>query len=899
MHPPFTRIARLRSRIPSAAALAGAALAGCALSGLALAAFYRPGAPLESLARMTMLQPAGVWIRGVHYWSAQVLLVAATLWLAGRLRRRGERPPSLAPWLRRVVTGTALLLALVTGFILRGDAAAGQTADVLRYLLHLIPPGGNLLALGLFGTGPNLTVVFWHHAVTATIVLAWLVRSRLRSLASDPRPLAWMFALVLGLSLFWVPGLGSDPQAVAAAPWYLAGAQEALRWAPEPGLAVGLVLCAALALALVPVLAARWRVLVRRGLLFGTGGYALLTVVGLARSGAPGFVSWRSHLPVPATLRRTPVAMIAGRPEGCLSCHGGMTGFSPAHTPAAIGCTSCHRGNPFTLDATLAHAGMSLTPGNLSVVRETCATAGCHADIAARVQPSLMNSMSGVVAVDQVVFGESRDLNQLHDVAQLGHSPADRHLRNLCASCHLGQDKPQPAAIGQQSRGGGCSACHLDYGPEALAELGRRGPAAPAPRHHPDISTRVPANACFGCHSRSGRISTNYEGWHETTLDRAAVPPAAADRKYRVLDDGRVFVRQTADVHFERGMSCTDCHLAAEVMGDGTAHAHEAEAVKISCSDCHPDHPPAAATFAALDSETQRLIALRQLNRDGRRFVRAGSSGVSYPNVFLDGTGAVTVATAAGALLRPQPPASACTRDISAHRKLECRTCHSAWAPQCISCHTSFNPNQDGWDHLAGRFVRGVWEETGGDDRAELPVLGIETVRSAGGVPEERVATFVPGMVMTLNRSTGGATLPDEFHRLYAPAAPHTTVTRARDCLSCHANSLALGYGRGALKYEIAGGRGRWTFAPSLPRRGADGLPADAWIGFLEEPRAPAATRTNVRPFNREEQQRVLLVGACLQCHSEREPRVAAVFADFTDYRARLSPRCVLPAGAE
>jgi hypothetical protein len=902
MHPTFPWIARLRTKLPSTGTLTGAALAVCALSGLALVGFYRPGAPLESLARMMMLHPAGVWVRSVHYWSAQCLLAGGVIWLLGRLLRRGESSPSFGAGLPMILAGPVILFALWSGFILRGDPAAEQAAGWLRYLLRLVPPGGNLLALLLLGTGSNLTVVFWHHVVTATVVLAWLLRARLRRLGSEVRPVGGMLLLTGALAALWIPGLEIYSRPVEALPWYLAGGVQALQWVPEPGLAVGLAGSALLGLALLPLLAAPLRTVARRCLAFGLLGYAVLTVAGLARrppAGGPEFVSARSYLPAAATVRRAPLATVAGRPEGCLSCHGDMTGFAAAHQPAAIGCTACHRGNPFTLDATLAHAGMTLTPGNLSIVRQTCATAGCHADIADRLQGALMNTMSGVVAVDKVVFGESRDLNQRYAVARLGRSPADRHLRNLCTSCHLGQEKPQPAAIGQQSRGGGCSACHLDYGTEALAELhprGAPGRAADALRHHPDISTRVPAGACFGCHSRSGRIATNYEGWHETLLSEAAARQSPGwPGRYRVLDDGRVFSRQIADVHFERGMSCTDCHLASEVMGDGTPHAHEAEAVKIACADCHADRPPPTATFAQLDPETQKLVALRQLNQTGRRFVRARAGNVSYPNLFLDETGRIVLETARGAVLRPQPPGRACGRAIAGHQKLECRTCHSAWAPQCISCHTAFDPQAEGWDNLTGRDVRGAWQETPGDFRADPPVLGVETVATAGGAPQERVAIFVPGMVMTLNRSAGAAKLPDEFHRLYAPAAPHTTVTQGRDCVSCHANPLALGYGRGTLKYQTAGGRGHWTFTPALPRSGYDGLPVDAWIGFLEEPAAPAATRTNVRPFNRQEQQRLLLVGACLQCHSGKEPAVAAAFADFSHYRQRLSPRCVLP----
>ena len=41
---------------------------------------------------------------------------------------------------------------------------------------------------------------------------------------------------------------------------------------------------------------------------------------------------------------------------------------------------------------------------------------------------------------------------------------------------------------------------------------------------HPSVSLKVSDNHCFGCHSRSGRISTNYEGWHETTLEAEQMP---------------------------------------------------------------------------------------------------------------------------------------------------------------------------------------------------------------------------------------------------------------------------------------------------------------------------------------------------------------------------------------
>ncbi|NQE04781.1 hypothetical protein C5S32_02815 [ANME-1 cluster archaeon GoMg1] len=44
-----------------------------------------------------------------------------------------------------------------------------------------------------------------------------------------------------------------------------------------------------------------------------------------------------------------------------------------------------------------------------------------------------------------------------------------------------------------------------------------------------------------------------------------------------------------ADVHYEKGLICTDCHGATELHGDGTYYKSQddAGAVKVKCEDCH------------------------------------------------------------------------------------------------------------------------------------------------------------------------------------------------------------------------------------------------------------------------------------------------------------------------
>ncbi|GAH08238.1 unnamed protein product, partial [marine sediment metagenome] len=55
----------------------------------------------------------------------------------------------------------------------------------------------------------------------------------------------------------------------------------------------------------------------------------------------------------------------------------------------------------------------------------------------------------------------------------------------------------------------------------------------------------------FGCHSRSSRISTNYQGWHETLLDEADV---FNKEGYKVFEDKRVYSFQGEDVHHAKGL---------------------------------------------------------------------------------------------------------------------------------------------------------------------------------------------------------------------------------------------------------------------------------------------------------------------------------------------------------
>lgn len=599
-----------------------------------------------------------------------------------------------------------------------------------------------------------------------------------------------------------------------------------------------------------------------------------------------------------------PSAIAAEHRESCLTCHASMTGFSSYHRPENIGCAICHKGNPRATDAVLAHAGMVLIPGNLADAAQTCGTAGCHDTIVPRVEKSIMTTFAGVIDTDRRVFGEKVDPHAPPPhVKDLGHSAADTHLRQLCASCHLGQSKEDWGPIVQESRGGGCNACHLNYSTEAAHELARyratpKAERQAVPHIHPSLDLNISNGHCFGCHSRSGRISTSYEGWNEL---REPPPPAklAQDSptapKYRQLDDGRYFERVVPDIHHDRGMDCMDCHTAGEVMGSGSTVAHKRDQQQIRCEDCHATQL-ATQPIDQLDAESNLIASVRHWRFQPGERVGVTRDGHPLVNVVVDANGHGQLRRKrTNEVLPLKAPLPVCTAG-GGHDRLSCSSCHTAWTPRCTSCHTSYEPDTPGFDHLRQVDTKGTWIEKSGAFSAMPPTLGIRRDAHDSAHPQGIVDTFMPGMILTIDRNRDPHGKPDLiFRRLYGLTSAHTTRREARSCQSCHNDPVALGYGEGTLVYQIKAGQGHWHFTPKHAALPEDGLPADAWTGFLQNRSGMVSTRDDVRPFNVAEQRRILTAGACLTCHAGDSPVMTAGIKDFAGTVARRSSQCVLP----
>ena len=461
-----------------------------------------------------------------------------------------------------------------------------------------------------------------------------------------------------------------------------------------------------------------------------------------------------------------------GAVERCVSCHvrpdedpGG------AHSRAALGCASCHLGNPLAFDRERAHAGMEPEPGALSTVGSTCGRNGCHPREAEKVAASLMARGSGIIGVDRWAFGEIPAPETADTMGTLSSrerpTPAEGHLRKLCAGCHLGTRRgSRDDAI--RGNGSGCAACHV-----ARRKEGEKRP-------HPAVDVRIGDDRCFGCHSRSGRIALTYQGLFEVEPGQRAALPAESVKS---LEDGRPVCRASSDVHLASGLGCVDCHLHTDLMGDGTRRAHEEDQVEITCEACHgPVEPGGETTWGRVaDPVSRDLLRLLKEARPADEPVRLGKRGTPLWNLRPgpDGSGWVLFRKSDGKAIPVKRTPRDRNHGLKGHERLSCSACHAAWAPLCTTCHTSFDPAGKQWDFPAAAETPGRWTEKSEGYGAGPPALAVGS--------DGRIVPAIPGMLMSLAAGASG----ERTLRLYAPVEPHSTGARARTCASCHARGAA------------------------------------------------------------------------------------------------------------
>ena len=249
--------------------LGGSALvlwATLALTGILMLLVYQPvpGVAYDSVRTIAGRIAFGPLVRGVHYWSANLLVVVVLLHIARVVLTGGYHRPRRLNWVIGVCLLVGVLASAFTGYLLPWDQRAFWAVTISTGMLSYIPvlgPGVQEIVRGGAEIGANTLLTFYTYHTTVLPVLAigfmafhfWRVRKAggvveppqrdgdddrkvlffpdllLREVA---QALAVLAVVVVLAALVGAPigeraspGMSPNP---AKAPWYFMGFQELL-----------------------------------------------------------------------------------------------------------------------------------------------------------------------------------------------------------------------------------------------------------------------------------------------------------------------------------------------------------------------------------------------------------------------------------------------------------------------------------------------------------------------------------------------------------------------------------------------------------------------------------------------------------------------------------------------
>lgn len=437
----------------------------------------------------------------------------------------------------------------------------------------------------------------------------------------------------------------------------------------------------------------------------------------------------------------------------------------------------------------------------------------------------------------------------------------DHYLAKNCNTCHQA-GYPRNDSTGLY-RSTGCTGCHMIYGELGSYEGGDptipRGVPVHPLRH--EITRAVTTQQCATCHFQGGRIGLLYQGIREGGFGAAWTPEHAEpiDRTlyghaagyYFTDEDTRnTFDETPPDVHFERGMHCADCHVGAEVHGDGRLYSTSKHQVDLRCEDCHGDATTPAAPGDDGFFRTARGRRLPQLSVD--------ADGAVVLTGIVDGAEhrvpqpALLLAPGGGATDEMRAAMGPMASGFSHVGNLTCDTCHTSYNQTCVGCHVSYDLRLSQVDYQTGQITPGL-------TRGSRSAYTLDTVL-LGQAPDGRIQTVVPSQQVQMavigaddfgtadgevlvgardgDRTIGafreafGSTANNGF----APFFQHTTSRHARGCATCHrrddsAEELervrgVYGFGTGEFLLEAHDGR----MIDGLRFLADDGTPTTTWV---------------------------------------------------------------------
>jgi len=292
-----------------------------------------------------------------------------------------------------------------------------------------------------------------------------------------------------------------------------------------------------------------------------------------------------------------------------------------------------------------------------------------------------------------------------------------------------------------------------------------------------------------------------------------------------------------ADIHFEKGMDCIDCHTEQDVHGDGNMYAQMTDAIEIRCEDCHGG-VDARATLVTSGMGKNGGHKLRRVDTPfgGKQF-EVNSAGQIIEHSMRDPNRSWVVKQVVD-IINPASPdynpraayAKLVLKDGSigsgksgpealahSNKQIQCFTCHSSWQTTCSGCHLPLDVNVKSRDlHYDPQFSRAYapyWRQV---IRTDLYFFGIGSYDQG-----QTVWPFRPASSVIVSAKDGDrnnvvhqqplVSTPGFSNEAMTPHPPHTVrSTETKQCTDCHLSAdnnnnarvaSSLGFGVNALNF--------------------------------------------------------------------------------------------------
>jgi len=279
------------------------------------------------------------------------------------------------------------------------------------------------------------------------------------------------------------------------------------------------------------------------------------------------------------------------------------------------------------------------------------------------------------------------------------------------------------------------------------------------------------------------------------------------------------------DIHVDKGMHCADCHFAQDSHGDGHIYGEVAQAVEITCADCHgtvktrtnlktsgPAAPKGGNDLSTLRTpfgklrfewRGERLYQRSNLYPDKEWLVKQVRDTVNPRDSLYNSKAAKAKLTktlgpsdtTAQKVGLGQVDAAKNSSKLLAHDddEMACFTCHSSWVTSCAGCHLPVEANwKQKSKHYDGKETRNWASYNPQVARDDMFQIGRHGDAKDNKIVPVRSSSALVLSSTDINRQKIYVQQPPtaasgHSSQAFAPHFPHTVrTTETKDCVDCH-----------------------------------------------------------------------------------------------------------------